>query len=156
MIHFDIAALDAPPRLIVTERMPYPIDKVWLVHTEALYLKEWWAPKGYENTWAEIDPKVGGTWRVVQRDPEGNSFSFYGHFDEVVRPRRLVQTRTSEFFPEAPTQVTTEFTEIPGGTQIVTTVVFASDVYLQGYLNLGGVERIRGASERLGALLSEM
>lgn len=156
MIEISIEAAEDPPRLVTTERMNYAIDKVWLVHTEALYLKAWWAPPGYENTWVDTNPEPGGTWRVVQRDPEGNSFSFYGRYDEVERLTRIVQSRTSEIFPDASTQITLEFSEIPGGTQVVTTQVFQTDRNLQGFLKLGGVERMRGASQGLDLLLGEM
>ncbi|WP_061963157.1 SRPBCC domain-containing protein [Demequina aurantiaca] len=156
MIHLTIEVSEEPPQIVMTERMPYPRDKVWLVHTEALYLKEWWAPTGYENTWVDTNPEPGGTWRVVQRDPEGNEFSFYGHYTEVERHKRMVQSRTSEIFPDAGMQITLEFSEIPGGTQIVTTQDFLTERNLQGYLQLGGLERDREASARLDALLGQM
>jgi uncharacterized protein YndB with AHSA1/START domain len=156
MIEISIDITEDPPRVIVTERMPYPIDKVWLVHTDELYLKSWWAPEGYENTWAEINAEPGGSWRVVQRDPQGNEFSFYGHYDEVERPHRFVQTRTSEIFPHAATSLTVELSEIEGGTQVVTTEEYLTERNLRGFIGLGGIERIRGASKGLDALLAQM
>ncbi|WP_062210540.1 SRPBCC family protein [Demequina oxidasica] len=156
MIHLNIEVSEEPPQIVMVERISYPLDKVWLAHTEALYLKEWWAPTGYENTWVDTNPEAGGTWRVVQRDPEGNEFSFYGHYTEVERHELIVQSRTSEIFPDAGIQIRLEFSEIPGGTQVVTTQDFLTNRNLQGYLQLGGLEREREASAGLDALLRQM
>ncbi|WP_430868104.1 SRPBCC domain-containing protein [Demequina aurantiaca] len=156
MIELSIHIVEEPPQVIVTERMPYPLEKVWLVHTDELYLKAWWAPDGYTNTWAETNPQPGGNWRMLQRDPEGNEFSMYGRYDEVERHRRIVQTRTSEIFPDAPTTLTLEFSAIPGGTQVVTTEDFLTPFNLRGFQALGGIDRLRGASARLDALLAQM
>ena len=65
-------------------------------------MAQWWRPNGYVNPIVEIDPVQGGHWRISQRDPEGNEFSFYGVFTEVVPHVRTVQTYISELFPRAP------------------------------------------------------
>lgn len=156
MIDIEVTMTEEPPMVVTTERMPYPIDRVWLAHTDELYLKTWWAPEGYENTWAEADVTPGGAWRIVQRDPQGNAFSFYGRYLEVERHARIVQTRTVELFPDATTTLTFEFTEVGNGTQLVTTQVFQTASHLKGFMHLGGVERLRGASQGLDGLLARM
>ena len=57
------------------------------------------APKGDANPIVEIDAVQGGHWRISQRDPEGNEFSFYGVFTEVVPLVRTVQSYISGSFP---------------------------------------------------------
>lgn len=156
MIQLSIDLVEEPRLVITTEQIPFPVATVWLVHTEALYLKQWWAPAGYQNTWAETTPEPGGTWRVVQRDPQGNVFSFWGRYEEVEPNRRLVHTRTSELFPDATTVLTLEFSKTENGTQLVTTQEFQTPHDLRGFIGLGGMERIRGASAGLDALLGKM
>lgn len=156
MISISFEIIDEPPRLISTERMPYPIDKVWLAETDAWYVQQWWAPTDYINDAVEIAMEEGGYWRVIQRDPEGHQFSFYGRVDKVI-PRELFRmTLTSEIFPEDQILVTQQFVASGPGTIVATTWEFPNAAALNRYVALGGPERQKGASARLDALLSQM
>ena len=156
MIKISFEVNDEPPRLVVTERMPYPLDSVWVAQTEALYVQQWWAPLGYQNTEISLTLEEGGAWRVLQRDPQGNQFSFYGLLQEVEPKRKLVITLTSEIFPESTLHITQDFAATEGGTIVVSTYEFASNGELAAYLDLGGLERLRGASARLDNLLGQL
>ncbi len=156
MIKISFELTDEPPRLIVTELMPYPLASVWLAETEALYVQRWWAPTEYENTSIELASEVGGPWRVVQRDPQGNQFALYGKVLEVVPEARLAFALTSEVFPDATVHVMQEFAARGPGTVVVSTYSFSTEADLNNYLTLGGMERLRGASARLDALLAQL
>jgi uncharacterized protein YndB with AHSA1/START domain len=156
MIKISFEVTDAPPRLTVTEFLSFPLASVWLARTEALYVQRWWAPADYDNVDINLTTEIGGPWRVVQRDPQGNQYAFYGRVEEVTPQERLTITITSEFFPQATTQLTQQFFERDAGTVVVSTYLFGSDEELQAYLNLGGMDRLRGASGRLDTLLSQL
>ena len=156
MIKISFEVTDAPARLIVTELMPYPLSRVWAAETEGLFVKQWWAPSGYENDEVDITTQVGGSWRIIQRDPEGNQFSFYGKVDGVENEARLAISLVSELWPESTVLITQEFTARDGGTVVATTYEFDSDEALTTYLGLGGTERLREASVRLDGLLKLM
>lgn len=156
MIKISFEVTDAPPRLIVTELMPYPTPTVWLAQTEALYVQRWWAPLGYENVDIELTMEVGGSWRVVQRDPEGNQFTLYGRVEEVVPEERLAITLTTELFPDTVLHLNQEFLAREAGTIVVSTYEFDTDGALTAYLSLGGMDRLRGASQRLDELLTQL
>lgn len=153
MIKIAFEVTDAPSRLIVTEHMNYPLESVWLAQTEALYVQRWWAPAEYQNVDIDLTTEVGGTWRVLQRDPQGNQFTFYGKVVDVVPNEKLAITITSEIFPNSSLNLEQQFLAREGGTTVVSTYTFKSDDELQSYLNLGGMDRLRGASARLDALL---
>ena len=51
---------------------------------------------------------------------------------------------------------TTEFSEIPGGTQILTSQAFAEESHRRGYLNLGGIERMTECSINYDKLLGKL
>jgi uncharacterized protein YndB with AHSA1/START domain len=156
VIKISFEMTDEPARLIVTELMPYPLATVWLAETEALYVQRWWAPADYENTAIELASEVGGPWRVVQRDPQGNQFALYGKVLEVVPEAKLMFALTSEIFPDATVNVMQEFAARGVGTVVVSTYSFGSENDLKNYLALGGVDRLRGASARLDALLAQL
>lgn len=156
MIKISFEATDAPARLVVTELMPYAISTVWLAQTEGLYVQKWWAPNGYENTEVDITTTEGGTWRIIQRDPQGNQFSFYGKVEHVEAEDKLVISLISEFWPDSTVMVTQDFFAREQGTAVVTTYEFETDEALHTYLNLGGIDRLREASVRLDALLTQM
>ena len=156
MISISFEIIDEPARLISTERMPYPIDKVWLAETEPWYVQQWWCPEGYVNDEVDIGLEPGGLWRVIQRDNHGNQFSFYGRIEAIV-PRELLRlTLTSEVFPETTLTITQQFAASGPGTIVATTYEFPSQRALDRYIALDGPERQRGASAKLDVLLAQM
>ena len=156
MIKISFEVTDAPARLIVTELMPYPLPRVWLAETEGLYVKQWWAPTDYENDEVDITTVEGGSWRILQRDPEGNQFSFYGKVESVEHEQRLALSLVSELWPDSTVRIGQDFIAREGGTIVVTTYEFESDADLTTYLGVGGQDRLREASTRLDALLAQI
>ncbi len=144
------------PAIVMTEEFTYPLERAWTVRFEPLYVANWWRPRGYTNPIVEIDPVKGGAWRIAQRDPEGNEFSFYGVFDEVVPLVRTVQTFVSELFPDLPTTLTTEFSRTQAGTQVVTTHLYPSHDVRKGAVGLGTMERMAESSQRYDVLLAQL
>ena len=161
MIRISFEVTDSPARLVVTELMPYPLNTVWLAQTEGLYVQQWWAPRGYDNVEVDITTAQGGSWRILQRDPEGNQFAFYGKVADVVPQERLAISITSEVFPETTLHLLQEFAarDFGGGvtgTVVLSTYTFDEDSELTSYLNLGGMDRLRDESARLDTLLAQL
>jgi len=140
----------------MTEWVEAPRERAWTARYEPLYVAQWWMPLGYSNPIVEMEVTEGGRWRIVQRDPEGNEYAFYGTYLTVEQHVRTVHTAISEIFPEVTTHITTEFSDIPNGTQIVTTLAFAGENERRGYLNLGGAERLAEASTQYDRLLGKL
>src|ERR1700719_2472157 len=61
--------------------------------TKPEHVKQWWGRlgEGYSVPVCEIDLRVGGAWRFVNRHPKGETV-FYGEYREVTPPTRLVFT----------------------------------------------------------------
>jgi uncharacterized protein YndB with AHSA1/START domain len=140
----------------MTEVVQAPLERAWIARYEPLYVAQWWMPMGYSNPIVELDVAPGGRWRVVQRDPDGNEFAFYGTYSAVEPQLRTVQSFVSELFPDVTTHITTEFSEVPRGTQIVTTHAFAEEFQRRGYVSMGGVERMAEASMLYDRLLKKL
>ncbi|WP_062465334.1 SRPBCC family protein [Demequina soli] len=145
-----------PPVLVATARLAAPLSRVWTAVTEPLYVQQWWAPHGYVNRSVEMDVEPGGSWRVVQNDPEGNTFTFYGRFDRVEPQALLSYSYISELFPDVVTYMRWDMGATPAGTMLVGSHLFPDDYHRTGFLHLGGVARMREAAERLDDLLRSM
>ena len=115
-----------------------PRELVWKVCTNPELLPKWWGPRYLTTVVDKMDLQVGGVWRYVQKDAEGNEYAFNGAFKEVAAPERL--TYTFEFEPMAG-HISTEtitFEELPKGkTRLTTRTTFDSLEDLEGMLQSG-------------------
>ena len=84
-------------------------------------LAKWWGPAGFTSPSIEIDPRVGGSYRIAMQPPDGELFYLRGEFREVDPPNRLVYT----FVWEEPTPddqetvVTLSFRDLGRNTALV-------------------------------------
>ncbi|NDU79095.1 SRPBCC domain-containing protein, partial [Actinomadura sp. DSM 109109] len=81
-------------------------------------LAEWWGPKGFTSPSIDLDPRVGGGYRIAMQPPEGDVFHLSGEFLEVEPPDRLSYTfRWEEPTPDdRQTVVTLTLREVDGST----------------------------------------
>src|SRR6516162_9735722 len=95
--------------------------------TKPEHVKEWWGRlgEGYSVPVCEIDLRVGGRWRSVNRHPNGEA-AFYGEYREIDPPIRLVFTEIFEQFPDSVSVVSTDFTEENGKTRLTVHVLYPS------------------------------
>ena len=105
------------PRALVFEAMTRPE-----------HIRHWWGNlgDGYSVPVCEVDLRVGGRWRFVNRTPTGEEAAFYGEYREVTPPDRVVFTEFFEPFPETESVVTAVLTEEAGKTRLTATVSYPS------------------------------
>jgi len=48
-----------------------PLDRVWKAWTDAMQLKHWWGPKGFEIVSTKVDLRPGGVFHYHLRSPDG-------------------------------------------------------------------------------------
>jgi uncharacterized protein YndB with AHSA1/START domain len=72
--------------------LPASRELVFRMHAEPELLAQWWGPKGYTAPSIELDPRVGGRYRITMQPPEGDPFVLSGEFREVDSGSRLVYT----------------------------------------------------------------
>lgn len=106
---------DAPPRLVF-EAMSKPE-----------HIRRWWGGlgDGYSVPVCEVDLRIGGKWRFVNRHPNGEA-EFYGEYREIAPPGRIVFTEIYAPFPDAPSVVTATLTEEAGKTRLQVSCVYPS------------------------------
>lgn len=104
-----------------------PPELLWEAMTRPEHIRRWWGNlgDGYSVSVCDVDLRVGGTWRFVNKHPHGEA-AFYGVYREIDAPRRIVFTEIYEPFPDAPSVVTGEYAEEDGKTRMVVTVQYPS------------------------------
>lgn len=100
--------------LVVTRIFDAPRALVFKAWTEPDRAARWWGPQGFVTLYCKMDVRVGGTFRVCMRSPEGAEYWKQGIYREVVEPERLVFTfawEDAEGKPGHQTVVTVTFAE---------------------------------------------
>jgi uncharacterized protein YndB with AHSA1/START domain len=80
----------------------------------------WWSGQRGQMKVADIDLRVGGTWRYVMEATGGHEVAFHGEYREIVPEERIVTTEVYEGAPEAgePALNYVTFTEDGGRTTL--------------------------------------
>jgi uncharacterized protein YndB with AHSA1/START domain len=89
--HLPAMGVDA--RQIILQRLiEAPAALVFRCWTDPTHLARWWGPAGFTNPVCDLDLRVGGTWRIVMRAPDGTTYPCHGVYQEIVANQRLVFT----------------------------------------------------------------
>jgi uncharacterized protein YndB with AHSA1/START domain len=141
----------------MTRLFDAPRHLVFDAMTKPEHVKQWWGRlgEGYSVPVCEIDLRVGGRWRFVNRHPKGE-VAFYGEYREITRPSCLVFTEIFEQFPDSVSVVTTDFTDENGKTRLTATVRYPS-LEVRDMVMASGMARGAGISyDRLEDLVADL
>jgi len=127
-----------------------PREKLWQAHTSAAAIEKWWGPRKYKTKVEKLEPKVGGEWKFINKDDQGNRHVFYGEFREMVEPERITWTFTYEPYPDSVAAETVTFEELPDDkTKLVATSNYPSIEALEGMIQGGMEDGARETWDRL-------
>lgn len=76
--------------LVISRTFDAPRELVWQAWTDPKHIMQWWGPQGFSNTSCASDLRVGGTFHLDMRAPDGNTYPCKGIFREVNAPQRIV------------------------------------------------------------------
>lgn len=110
------------PIIVMTRMFDAPRALVWKAHSDPKHLAQWWGPRGFVVVTCELDMKVGGQWKIVQKAPDGSVFTFKGEYIEIVLGEKVVQTFGMEGMFEDKTIIETLMLEAVGDKTKITTV----------------------------------
>src|SRR6187455_2817984 len=104
-----------------------PRQLVFEVMSKPEHVKRWWGQlgEGYSVPICEIDLRVGGKWRFVNRHPKGEA-AFHGEYREITPFSRVVFTEIFEDFPDTVSVVTSTLVEEGKKTRFAATVRYPS------------------------------
>lgn len=150
-----------------------PRALVFQAWTDERQMAQWWGPHGFENVACRLDPRVGGSYHIVMRSPQGIDYPVQGLYREVISPKRLAMTVDCSEHPSEwhdfvrphrakddlnPVGVflqTVTFQEHEGQTILTITAFFQSPEIRDALLDLGMHEGWSQCLERLAALLTK-
>ena len=149
----------ADDEIRMTRLFDAPRHLVFAAMSQPEHIRQWWGNlgEGYSVPVCEVDLRVGGKWKFVNRHPGGDA-EFYGEYREVAPPDRVVFTEIFAPFPDSPSVVTAVFTEEHGKTRLTATVRYPSrevrDMVLQTGMEKGAAvsyDRLEEVASRLAA-----
>jgi uncharacterized protein YndB with AHSA1/START domain len=144
-------------RAIVMERVfNAPRALVFKAYTDPDLIPKWWGPRKYTTTVDKLDVRVGGAWRFVQRDADGNVYAFNGEYREIAPPGRLSYTFEFEGLPGHVLLETVTFEEQGGQTKVTVTSLFESVEDRDGMLQSGMEQGANESQDRLAELLETL
>jgi uncharacterized protein YndB with AHSA1/START domain len=113
-----VVTLPSDTQVLITRAFNAPRQLVFKAYTTPELVRRWWAGRRGQVTLAEIDLRVGGTWRYVMTSSEGFEVAFHGTYREIVPDERLVHTEVYEAMPDAEVVNTITFAESDGRTKM--------------------------------------
>ena len=141
--------LPTDEQILITREFDAPKHLVYKAWTTPELVKRWWHANRGEMTVAEIDLRVGGTWRYAMVTPDGLEVGFHGEYREIVPNERLVSTEVYEGFPEGEALDTLTLTEVDGRTTLTILVEHTSKEHRDGHINSGMEDGMQDAMDLL-------
>ena len=112
--------LPTDEEILITREFDAPRHLVYKAWTTPELVMRWWSGHRGAMKIADINLRVGGTWRYVMVANEGFEVAFHGEFREIVPEERIVTTEVYEGMPEVgePALNTVTFAEADGRTTL--------------------------------------
>ena len=95
-----VVTLPTDTQILITREFDAPKHLVYKAWTTPELIKRWWSGDRGEVTIAEVDLRVGGTWRYVMVANGGFEVAFHGEYREIVPNERIVSTEVYEGMPD--------------------------------------------------------
>lgn len=118
--------------LLISRTFNAPRALVWQAWTDPKHIMQWWGPAGFNNETCASDLRVGGSFKLEMRAPDGNIYPCIGTFREIVNHERIVYDgEAAEGHPcgagiPPRAVVTVSFAEQQGKTRLTLHTRFAS------------------------------
>jgi uncharacterized protein YndB with AHSA1/START domain len=135
-----------------TRRFAAPRERVFRAFTEPEHVQRWLlGPEGWTMPICEMDLRVGGEWRYVWRNADGDEFAIQGVFREIEPPARLVYTESMMGSEALQTIV---LTEEDGITTMVSSLLYGSRAERDAAVATGMAEGSSQSYDRLAEVLA--
>jgi uncharacterized protein YndB with AHSA1/START domain len=127
-------------QILVTREVDAPKHLVYRAWTEPELVRRWWHAGRGEVTAAEIDLRVGGTYRFAAVTPDGMEVAFHGEYREIVPEERIVSTEVYEGAPASEGTVNTLTLDENDGRTTVTILIEAKSKEERDAIIASGME----------------
>ncbi len=141
--------LPTDEQILITREFDAPKHLVYKAWTTPELIRQWWHANRGEMTVAEIDLRVGGTWRYVMIAEGGFEVGFHGEYREIVPNERLVSTEVYEGFPDGEALDTLTLAEVDGRTILTILVEHSSKEHRDAHIESGMEDGMQDAMDLL-------
>jgi uncharacterized protein YndB with AHSA1/START domain len=141
--------LQGDRNIVITREFAAPRHLVWKAYTTPELIKRWWCGERGEVTLAEVDLRVGGTWRYVMIADGGFEVGFHGEYREIETNEKLVMTEVFEGMPDGEALDTVTFTEADGRTTLTMLVEHTVPEHRDAHIGSGMEDGMQEAMDRL-------
>jgi uncharacterized protein YndB with AHSA1/START domain len=131
-----------------------PRALVFEAHSKCEHLKHWWGRGNPID--CQLDFRPGGSYRFVERAPDGQQYVFRGEFREIQAPERIVQTFEFEGMPGQVCVETLELTEDGGKTTVTSLTRFDTTEQRDGMVSSGMEVGARESYDALATYLTTL
>jgi uncharacterized protein YndB with AHSA1/START domain len=152
------ASLPSDLEIAFTRTFMWKRSLLFEAWTKPEHVKHWWGCDGSRVVACEMDVRIGGSWHIVLRMPDGTDHSFSGKYMQIVPDERLVYTEQYEN-PHVgnPEWVTTvDFIETESGSQLTHNIHHRSrearDGHLKAGMESGERQSLRRLDERIACI----
>jgi uncharacterized protein YndB with AHSA1/START domain len=132
-----VVTLPADQQILITREFDAPKHLVYEAWTTPELVRRWWHANRGEVTVAEIDLRVGGTWRYAMVTKDGFEVAFHGEYREIVPNERIVASEVYEGMPEGEAVNTVTFAEENGRTTLTILVEHTSKEFRDAHIESG-------------------
>ena len=114
-----VVTLPTDTQILITREFAAPAHLVYKAWTTPELIKRWWSAKRGDVKVADVDLRVGGTWRWVMVTEDGFEVAFHGEYRELIPNQRIVHTEVYEGAPDGEgVLISMTFTETDGRTTV--------------------------------------
>ncbi|GAB3708335.1 SRPBCC family protein [Nocardiopsis oceani] len=151
----DLKVVIEPGRqdIVMTRTFDAPRDVVFRAMTDPELLPKWWGLKDTETIVDKYESRRGGSWRIVERDKEGQEYAFHGVLHDVKAPEGYTGTFEFEGMPGHVLLETHKLEEVDGRTHYTSVSVFQSVEDRDGMAASGMEEGAGQSMDQLDELL---
>jgi len=138
--------------LVVRRTIRARPEALFAAWTDPQQLQRWWGPAGVTCTAAEIDLRVGGSYRIANRMPDGSTLWIAGEFEVIEPPSRLIYTWHLEIPEAAIERVSVTFIPRDSATEVIVTHERIANPAARTRHECGWIDCLAGLARFLEAL----
>lgn len=143
--------------LVFERTFDAPRERVWRAFMDPAIVPLWWGPHGTTTMVAEMDVRVGGSWRYISSAADRDDVEFFGEYLELDPPKGFAWTFMFEVegYGAQGGPETHSFEEVDGRTRVRSVGHIGSPEAIEGALATGMAKGAIETWDRLEALLAK-
>lgn len=149
-----ITAESGQQQIVITRIFDAPRELVFSTYLDPELIPHWWGPRELSTTVDKMDPRTGGSWRILNHDKDGTEYGFHGVYHDITPSERIVHTFEFEGMPGHVLLETLTFEDVDGKTKLTDHSVFQTLEDRDGMIASGMESGAADTLERLAEVLA--